>query len=187
MSTISDQEVGSPMPAGEGDQDGPPLSTYGWEDWVTFVFFWALAAVVFAQFYTRYILNDSLAWTEEIARYLLICVTFVGAATAVRKNSHIHVEFFYLYFGPRLGFALSTVVDVIRIAFFAVCAWLTWLVTEIMQTQNMVVIEWPLSIVYVVVLIGFTAMTLRAVIVARDHWRLRSSVLTRVHEEGRHQ
>jgi len=169
------------------DQDGPPLSSYRAEDWITFVFFWLLAVVVFAQFFTRYVLNDSLAWTEEIARYLLICVAFVGAATAVRKSSHIHVEFFYLYFGRRLGFALSTAVDVMRIAFLGVCVWLTWKVTEIMQTQKMVVIDWPLSIVYAVVLLGIVVMTWRAAVVARDNWNAGSSVLTRVHEEGRHQ
>ena len=34
------------------------------ENWIAFVLFWALAFIVFLQFFTRYILNDSLAWTE---------------------------------------------------------------------------------------------------------------------------
>ena len=59
--------------------------------------FWALAAFVFLQFFTRYVLNNSLAWTEEIARYLLIALTFIGAAMAVRKGTHIAVEFLYVY------------------------------------------------------------------------------------------
>ncbi|MEK9618290.1 MAG: TRAP transporter small permease subunit, partial [Deltaproteobacteria bacterium] len=65
------------------------LSVYRWEDWLTFVVFWLLAITVFYQFFTRYVLSDSAGWTEEIARYLLIGVTFLGASMAVRRNTHI--------------------------------------------------------------------------------------------------
>ena len=54
--------------------------------------FWGLAFIVFLQFFTRYVLNDSLAWTEEIARYGLMWVVFIGAAMVTRRNTHIAVE-----------------------------------------------------------------------------------------------
>ncbi len=92
---------------------------YRIEDFVSFVIFWVLGAVVFAQFFSRYVLNDSIAWTEEIARYLLIAVAFAAAPIAVRKNTHIHVEFFYRFINRRLGRFLSVLVDLIRIVFFA--------------------------------------------------------------------
>ena len=50
------------------------------EDWIAFAIFWSLAFIVFLQFFTRYVLNDSLAWTEEIARYGLMWVVFIGGA-----------------------------------------------------------------------------------------------------------
>jgi len=45
--------------------------------------------VVFVQFITRYVFNDSASWAEEIARYLLIGTVFVGATIGVVKNNHI--------------------------------------------------------------------------------------------------
>ena len=73
------------------------LSQYGIESWIAVFFFWILGATVFYQFFTRYVLNDSAAWTEEIARYLLIASVFVGMAIAVVKHDHIRVDFFYRF------------------------------------------------------------------------------------------
>jgi len=169
------------------DEAEPDLSDYRIEDWVTLAFFWAMAVIVFLQFFTRYALNDSLAWTEEIARYLLICVGFLGGGLAVRRYSHIHVEFMYLYLPARMARILSPAVDVIRVAFFAYATFLCWQVTKIMQTQPMVVIDWPMSIVYGICTLGLAIMTFRSIQVALNNWRTGSSPLIRVREEGRRQ
>ncbi|HSB03914.1 MAG TPA: TRAP transporter small permease, partial [Thermodesulfobacteriota bacterium] len=182
----SGPDPGTPA-VGTSDETGMNLKEYGPEDWVTLVFFWALAIVVFLQFFTRYALNDPFAWTEEIARYLLSCVAFLGGGMAVRRCSHIHVEFLYLYYPRGLARFLSTLVDLIRAVFFGYATWLSGKITQVMQTQPMVVVDWPMSIVYGICTVGFAVMTFRAVRVAVDNWRTGSSVLTRVGREGRHQ
>src|SRR5258706_2089128 len=73
------------------EDEAVDVSIYGFEDWITFVLFWLMAAVVFYQVYTRYVLSDSAGWTEEIARYFLVAVVFIGASMSVRKNNHIQV------------------------------------------------------------------------------------------------
>jgi hypothetical protein len=84
---------------GEFHADGRsrrPLDT-PFEGWVSLAIFWALGGVVFYQFITRYALNNSASWTEEIARYLLIGTVFVGASIGVAKNNHIQVDLLYRY------------------------------------------------------------------------------------------
>ena len=85
------------------EDEAVDLSSYGGEDWVTFVLFWIMAAVVFYQVFTRYVLEDSAGWTEEIARYFLVAVVFIGASMSVRKNNHIQVDYFYRLIPKRLG------------------------------------------------------------------------------------
>src|SRR6267142_5328762 len=102
------------------------LAHYTFEAWVAFAFFWVLAATIFYQFFTRYVLNDSAAWTEEIARYLLITVVFVGATIGVVKDNHIQVDFFYRFMPRPVARVLAICVDILRIAFFAATVVLTW-------------------------------------------------------------
>ena len=155
------------------------LSQYRFEDWCALSLFWTLAAVIFYQFFTRYALNDSASWTEEIARYLLIGTAFVGAAINVRKNTHIHVDFVYRLIPGWAGRALATAVDVVRIAFLAYCVWLTWLLITKIGGSRMAIVDLPMGIVYGVVMFGFALMTARAVQVAWQNWKRGYSVLER--------
>ncbi len=155
------------------------ISHYGWEDWFTFGVFWLLALDVFYQFFTRYVLDDSAAWTEEIARYLLIVVTFIGSSMGVRKNTHIHVEFMYRYLPGKIGRAVSTFVDVVRIAFFAYAAYLSCLLVIPMRNLKMTVVDFSVAWIYGFVAAGFALMTLRALQVTLRHWQQGWSVLER--------
>ena len=97
----------------EVDLSGTPI-----EAWVALGFFWVLGATVFYQFFTRYVLNNSASWTEEIARYLLIAVVFTGATIGVAKNNHIQVDFFYKFMPQWLSKFMNTLVDIMRVGFF---------------------------------------------------------------------
>lgn len=154
------------------------LSDFRPEDVVNLLVFWALAGVVFLQFFTRYALNNSIGWTEEIARYLLIGVGFLGSVIATRKNTHIAVQFFYRYLSVNVGRALSTLVDLGNIAFYATATWIC--IKLAMRTrQYMAVVDLPKSIVYWVVAVGFVGMTIYSVLVTLKHWRQGYSDLTR--------
>jgi len=155
------------------------LSHYTIEAWVAFAFFWLLALDVFYQFFTRYALNDSAAWTEEIARYLLICMVFVGVAAAVRTSRHIHVDFLYRLVPHGVGRALSTIVDVIRIVFFGFAAVLTWQMMDKMVNYRMTIIDLPMNLVYGICGFGFACAALRSVQVALLNWRRGYSLLER--------
>lgn len=49
-----------------------------------------LALVTF-QVGTRYLLNSPVAWSEELARFALVWLTFVGAAYVASRGTHITV------------------------------------------------------------------------------------------------
>jgi TRAP-type C4-dicarboxylate transport system permease small subunit len=98
---------------------------------------------------------------------------------AVRKNTQIHVEFLYRWLAPPVARALSTFVDVVRVAFLGYATWLTMLLIPRMQNLKMTVVDFPMSYIYGFVGLGFAMMTFRAVQVAIRHWKQGWSVLER--------
>lgn len=150
------------------------------EAWVALGFFWLLGATVFYQFFTRYVLNNSAAWTEEIARYLLIATVFTGATIGVVRNNHIQVDFFYKFMPRAMSRALSTLVDVLRVGFFASAAVLTvMMMLKLGSNSRMTMVDLPMNWIYGICLLGFAAMALRSAQVAIFHYRRGYSVLER--------
>lgn len=162
------------------EQEAPvDLSSYGLEDWLTLAAFWVMAGLVFLQFFTRYVLNDSLAWTEEVASYALVVVVFLGASMCVRLSRHIQVDLLYRFLPAPLGRALSLVVDVLRTLFFAYAVWLLWRYVHLVGDEPMVMVEASKGIIYWAVFAAFVLMFLRSVQVTVGNIRRGYSLLDR--------
>jgi TRAP-type transport system small permease protein len=158
------------------------------EDWIAFVLFWALAIIVFLQFFTRYIMNDSLSWTEEIARYGLMSLAFIGGAVVTRKKAHIAVELVSNLMGPGpMRSTLLALVDFVTLGFTGLLAYFSVTIIERMHAQTMTVFELPMSIVYAGVGLGCFMMLARQIQVvwrnARDGWRRAPDVTEQIHAD----
>jgi len=53
-----------------------------------------LVLVVLIAVFFRYVLGNSLPWSEEVGRYLSVWVGFLGASVALSKRIHIGVDYF---------------------------------------------------------------------------------------------
>lgn len=133
-----------------------------WLDIPALVLFVVLAAVVLLQFISRYVLNDSVAWTEEIARYLLIGVAYAGSIGALRRGEHIFLEVIYRRVSRASVKPLAIMVDVVSVAFHAVLALLAGGLA-LVADRRMISIDLPKSIVYGFVAIALLASTIVAV------------------------
>jgi TRAP-type transport system small permease protein len=54
-----------------------------------------LVLITLGNVITRYFSDQSFAWTEEISIFLMLVMTFAGAASMATKDQHIRIEFFY--------------------------------------------------------------------------------------------
>lgn len=143
------------------------LSGHGPEDWAGLALLWVLGILVFTQFFSRYALNDSVAWTEEVARYLLIVLTFIGSVGAVRRGTHIRVEALEQAL-PWLRKPLWAFQDACRLGFWLFGAWVGFDLADRMGVMPMDSLDASLSWVYWPVFVAFVGMALRE---ARVIWR----------------
>ena len=166
------------------EDEAVDLSVYRWEDWGSLALFATLAFIVFYQVFTRYVMNDPAGWTEEIARYFLVAIVFIGAAMSVRKNNHIQVDYLYRLIPKKVGRVMSVAVDIFRCVFLGYASWLCWLLIVRIGSSRMAIIDLPMSWVFGAMLFGFILMFWRSLIVAWRHWQLGYSALERPEMEG---
>ena len=129
-----------------------------------------LLVVLFLQVFTRYVLNDPLSWTEEMARYTYVYIVFLGSAAAISHRTHVSIDFIVKAL-PRV--AQWTIAFAINLLILVVLANLIfWGIIAARRQLNLplVVLDIPYTWVYVVVPFTAATMSLRTIAVMREDW-----------------
>ena len=120
-----------------------------------------LLAVMFAvtlfQVVARVVLGISSVWSEELARFLYVCLVFIGAAPLIRDDEHIRVG----VLTDRLTGTPLTVLRLVTILltfpFIAVMTWGAWTNTVVNWRTYAPTLDW-LSIGYIYLVIWITGL-----------------------------
>lgn len=103
----------------------------------------------------RFLLGFGLAWTEELARFLLVWTSFVAAAVATRHGHHFKVEFISRRFGKAGAQAIALLCLLISLA---VC-WYGLRLTIFFNSQTSPALGLPMSVVYASVPVSFAMIS----------------------------
>lgn len=115
-----------------------------------------LVIAVFLQVVFRFILNQPLAWTEEMARYCLIWITFLGAAFAMSTRAHIGMEFFVNLFALPVRKILYVIATIASLVFFLLMVVEGYDLAARSMSQLSPVLRIPMGAIYAVIpLSGF--------------------------------
>lgn len=95
----------------------------------------AIVLITFIQVLFRYIFHLSLAWSEELARYLFLWLAALAAAYAFKTRSHFALRFLVTRFTKRLRLGIETVVAFAVSGFLAIFIWKSLQYTISMANQ----------------------------------------------------
>ena len=106
-----------------------------WVQRVLFVFGLSMSLVVAVQVLFRYGLNQSLFWSEELARFFLVWLTFLGATVAYRRGMHPGVDVLTARMPPALRRTCALFVHLVSMGFFAAMVFYGALFTHFIRMQ----------------------------------------------------
>ncbi len=137
--------------------------------WVVVLLLAAMSTIVFANVSLRYLSNFSITWAEEVARYLMIWMTFLGAGLSLRIGGHVAITNLHDFLGIRLQRALRALIGLLLICFFVAMMWIGYEYMTRMGRQLTPATRIPFSYIYAAMPIGFVLMIVHLLLIARSY------------------
>lgn len=122
------------------------------------------------QVFNRFLLNNSLSWSEELQKFSFIWLVFFAIPVAYQRGSHLCVDAITNLFPNRARVALAKVVDVMWLVLGLAFVFLTWRLMGVAQYQQSAGLGISMAWVYSGMLAGGAYLVLCACIklVSRD-------------------
>jgi TRAP-type C4-dicarboxylate transport system permease small subunit len=141
--------------------------------WALILLLAAMAVIVFANVVLRYTTSQSIEWAEEVARYLMIWLTFLGAGPVLRYGGHIAVENLQDSLPPRAATALRALIAVLLFGFFGFMVWYGVLYVERAQFQMTPTTQISMAWIYAAMPVGGLLLAVHWALVLRSYVRER--------------
>jgi len=138
--------------------------------WVVIVILASMALMVFANVALRFLTDHSILWVEEVSRYLMIWLTFLGAGIVLRYGAHIGIDTLQERF-PGAAPAIRAVIFVLLLCFFVAMVWLGLRYAHLTWGQTTPVLGIPIGVVYLAMPVGFALMIVHLLLMAAPYVR----------------
>ncbi|HNU10997.1 MAG TPA: TRAP transporter small permease [Rubrivivax sp.] len=87
-------------------------------EWIVIITFTVMVVVTIAQVAGRYVLSYSLPWADELARYCLVWMVFIGMVVTFARGAHITADVLRDRYRGRVGLVMLTLIDVANAVLF---------------------------------------------------------------------
>lgn len=137
--------------------------------WALIVVLAAMSVIIFINVINRYIVGEALPWAEEVARHLMIWLTFLGAGPVLRYGGHLAVENLQDSLPRPFAIALRVIVALLLLCFFVFMIWYGLLYVSRTQYQTTAATQISFGYVYAAMPIGGLLLISHFLLVVRDY------------------
>ena len=129
----------------------------------------AMALIIFANVVLRYTTSQSIEWAEEVARHLMIWLTFLGAGPVLRYGGHIAVDNLQDSLPRGVAVAVRLLIAALLFAFFGFMVWYGLQYMERTQYQLTASTQVSMAWVYAAMPVGGVLLLLHWALVLRRY------------------
>ena len=101
-----------------------------------------MVTVIFTNVVMRYVFNNSLSWSEELARYMFIWFSWIGVSAGLKDGAHLRVEILSTTLAKRgllkTNEIVNIIVDLVWLATTVIVAYYGYVVVESQMALNVV-------------------------------------------------
>lgn len=133
--------------------------------WLVILILAAMALMVFANVVLRFLTDASIFWAEEVSRYLMIWLTFLGAGLVLRYGGHIGIDTLQDA-TPKYAPAIRAFIFVFLLCFFGFMVWIGTRYAMLTWGQITPVMQISVGIVYLAMPVGFALLILHLLLMA---------------------
>jgi TRAP-type C4-dicarboxylate transport system permease small subunit len=127
-----------------------------------------MALMVFANVALRFFTDYSILWVEEVSRYLMIWLTFLGSGLVLRHGGHIGIDTLQEKF-PRQAPLMRAVIFILLFGFFAFMVWIGTRYALLTWQQTTPVLQIPVGAVYLAMPVGFALLLIHLMAMAAPY------------------
>ncbi len=127
-----------------------------------------MAVNTIANVFGRYVLNQSIYFSEELNEFLIVIVTFMGLGYATRKGIHIRMSAIYDALPIKMRKGLMVVIAATTAVVMAVLAWYGFEYVQKIAARGQITpaLQLPLYLTYVWVVIGLSLASFQYLLTA---------------------
>ena len=141
--------------------------------WTSFVLLAALVVTPLVQITMRGVFDVPLAGAEELAKYFLICLSFVAASYVTREGGQIRMEEFQFLVPPKPRWLLQLLIELSGVAVFGVL----FVASVVTTTRNMnsvtPILEMPFWLFFAPLVLGSLLLVVETLVMLVHTWRAR--------------
>jgi C4-dicarboxylate transporter DctQ subunit len=137
----------------------------------------AATALVFVNVVLRYVFGYALSWGDEVTKYLLLWLVFLGSGVAARQGGHISMEALLMLLSPRAQQLNAVLVNAVCAVLSAIVGFLGWRLAMAVRSLDQVGAASGLPVFWV-----YLAIPVGCVLMMLGFWEV---ALSRLHEPAR--